>query len=299
MKTLISKLGALGDVVRTTVLLSELEGEVHWLTSKAAKDILNSKKIKQVYIFENEYDKELLKQNEFDLILSLDEERAPLEFLKEIKTRKLIGHFLDGNDKVDYTSECDYWLDMSFISRRFSKDEADKIKSQNKKSVPQIWIEMLGRMWSGQEYNLGINPLSEEQVRGTIGLIDVTESKWPNKYWAGYPELKEKLQTDGYEVISLGMKLTIKEHIDDINGCELIVCGDTLGMHLALGLKKKLVTIFNCTPPNEIYDYGRMKKIISPLIDKYIFNRQNVPEAQSAVPIDEVYRGLKNLETIL
>ncbi|MEK6894932.1 MAG: glycosyltransferase family 9 protein [Nanoarchaeota archaeon] len=293
MKTLISKLGALGDVVRTTVLLSELNGEIHWLTSKAAKDILNSKKIKKVYIFENEDDKELLKQHEFDLILSLDEERAPLEYLKGIKTKKLIGHFLDGSDKVDYTSECDYWLDMSFISRRYSKEEADKIKMQNQKSVPQIWTEMLGHKWSSQEYDLGIKPLSEEQVRGTIGLIDVTESKWPNKYWAGYPELKKRLQSDGYEVISLGMKPTIKEHIDDINGCELIVCGDTLGMHLALGLKKNLVTIFNCTPPNEIYDYGRMKKIVSPLIGKYMFSRQNIPEAQSAVSVDEVYDAIK------
>ncbi len=37
MKILIIKLGALGDVVRTTVLLNELDGEIHWLTSQLAR----------------------------------------------------------------------------------------------------------------------------------------------------------------------------------------------------------------------------------------------------------------------
>ena len=51
-------------------------------------------------------------------------------------------------------------------------------------------------------------------------------------------------------------------------------------------LKKRGVILFNCTPPNEIYDYGRMKKIVSPLINKYIFDRQDIREAQSAISVE-------------
>jgi len=47
MKTLICKKGALGDVVRTTILLRELEGEIYWLSQKSAEPLLRSKKIKK------------------------------------------------------------------------------------------------------------------------------------------------------------------------------------------------------------------------------------------------------------
>ncbi len=295
MKTLISKLGALGDVVRATVLLSELEGEIYWLTRESARDLLNSKKINQLYIFEDSDDREQIKKQKFNLILSLDEEKDILEFLREVKTEKLIGLFLDDEEKINYTSEANYWLDMSMVSKKYSRKRTNEIKSKGKKSIPQIWIEMIGRKWTGQEYDLGIKPLPQKDVQGKIGLIDVIEGKWPNKYWSRYPELKKRLQEKGYDVVSLGFRHTLKEHIDDLNQCELIVCGDTLGMHLALALRKKVISLFNCTPPNEIYDYGRMKKIVSPLIEKYIFNRDNVAEAQFAIFVDEVCDEVQKL----
>lgn len=40
MKVLIIKLGALGDLVRTTALLRMLEGDVTWVTSSPAAPLL-------------------------------------------------------------------------------------------------------------------------------------------------------------------------------------------------------------------------------------------------------------------
>jgi len=302
MKALISKLGASGDVVRTTVLLGELSkkyNEIYWLTSEYNKDLLKSKKITKVFLFENEKDKNELKNIEFDLLLSLDEDIEPLTFLKEIKYKKLIGHFLNPELPcgIDYTPECDYWLDMSFISKKYERIEADEFKLQNKKSVPQIWMEMIfgENSWKEQEYDLGIKPKPIEEVKGRIGIIDISESKWPNKLWSGHKELKSKLNKEGYEVISLGMKDSLKEHIDDINNVETVICGDTSGMHIALALKKKVVAIFNCTPPNEIYDYGRMKKVVSPLLEQYYLKRTDDKEAQNAISVEEVYDELKEI----
>ena len=57
---------------------------------------------------------------------------------------------------------------------------------------------MIGKEWKGQKQDIGIESLAIEDVNGNIGLIDVTESKWINKYWINYPELKKMLQGEGY-----------------------------------------------------------------------------------------------------
>src|SRR3989344_933923 len=139
MKDLIVKLGALGDVVRTTVLLSELTSEIHWLSRKNAHDLLGSEKISKKYFLEENEDIERLKNYEFDLIISLEEEREILDILKKIKKKKLIGAYLNDKNEIDYTPESSYWFDMSLISK-LGKEKADELKYINKKSVPEIFI---------------------------------------------------------------------------------------------------------------------------------------------------------------
>ena len=39
-------------------------------------------------------------------------------------------------------------------------------------------------------------------------------------------------------------------------------------MHFALGTGTPCVTLFTCTSPWEIYDYGIQKKIVSPLLER-------------------------------
>ncbi len=292
MKTLIVKLGALGDVVRTTALLRELEGEIYWLTQQNAKDLLQSSKIKKIYSFEDKEEMGRLKEEEFDLIISLDEERDVLELVRELRTKKLIGVFLNNENEFDYTSTSSQWFDMSFASSKFGKERADELKLLNKKSVPQMLIEMIGGRWNGQEYDLG---LEEKKVNEKIvGLVNVANGKWPNKGWKGYEKLAELLKAEGYGVVFLDMKSSLKEHIEEINSCSVVVCGDTLGMHIALALKKKVICLFNCTPPQEIYDYGRMIKIVSPLINKYMYKRSFDKEAIEAISVEEVYDSMKN-----
>jgi hypothetical protein len=45
-----------------------------------------------------------------------------------------------------------------------------------------------------------------------------------------------------------------------------------LALHIALALKKKVVALFTCTSWHEIHGYGRMEKIVSPLLEKYFYN---------------------------
>ena len=43
---------------------------------------------------------------------------------------------------------------------------------------------------------------------------------------------------------------------------DVVVCSDTLGMHLAIALKKKIVVLFGPTCPQEIDLYGRGVKAL-------------------------------------
>ena len=44
-------------------------------------------------------------------------------------------------------------------------------------------------------------------------------------------------------------------------------------MHFALGTGTPCVSIFTCTSPWEIYDYGIQKKIVSPLLEEFFYKR--------------------------
>lgn len=48
-----------------------------------------------------------------------------------------------------------------------------------------------------------------------------------------------------------------------IHQCHLIVTGDTLALHLAIALKKLVVTFFGSTCHQEIDLYGRGQKLIA------------------------------------
>jgi heptosyltransferase II len=48
------------------------------------------------------------------------------------------------------------------------------------------------------------------------------------------------------------------------------------------------VSLFNCTSPWEIYDYGILTKVISPLLPAFFYKRDFDARATSAIPLDEV-----------
>lgn len=184
-----------------------------------------------------------------------------------------------------------YWFDMSKISK-LGIERADELKRMNKKNVPQILIEMIGKEFIGQKYDLGIKP--KKGYHNRVGLIKMCNSVWQNKQWRWYWELFDKLKKEGYSPVFLEFCPTLKEHIEDINNCETVVCGDTLGMHIAMALEKNVVAMFNCTPSWEILGYGNTKKIVSPFCEKYLYNRDWILELIESIPMKEVYDAIED-----
>jgi len=78
------------------------------------------------------------------------------------------------------------------------------------------------------------------------------------------------------------------EHLADVPNHRCLVGGDSLPMHLALGTRTPCVTLFTCTSPWEIYDYGIQKKIVSPLLEEFFYKRGYDRRATTAIAVDEV-----------
>jgi hypothetical protein len=63
-------------------------------------------------------------------------------------------------------------------------------------------------------------------------------------------------------------------------------------MHLALGTGTRCVTLFTCTSPWEIYDYGVQTKIVSPLLEEFFYKRGYDERATTAISVEEVINAV-------
>ena len=54
---------------------------------------------------------------------------------------------------------------------------------------------------------------------------------------------------------------SIRHYMDWIAACRMIITCDSLGLHLALAMKKKVVALFGPTVPEQIYMYGQGVKL--------------------------------------
>jgi heptosyltransferase-2 len=291
MNVLIIKLGALGDVVRTTPLLRVLEANITWVTAARAVPLLEANPfIDRVHCIEDDVD--LLMGEKYDLVINLEDEPAAAKLASHFEKASIVGAYM-GEHGIRYTESASAWFDMSLISR-FGKEKADELKMSNRKTYQEFIFAMIGRPFRGEEYVLNM-PLTKSPEASLVGLEARAGDVWPMKRWNKYEELAERLKGAGFKIKIFQQRERLLDYADDINECEYIVCGDTLAMHLGLALRKKVAAIFTCTTPHEIYDYGRMIPVVSPLYTKYFYRRDFVPEAADAIPTDSVFNVVRQM----
>lgn len=97
---------------------------------------------------------------------------------------------------------------------------------------------------------------------------------------AGAPDRAEVVvgSRDGFEVRVLRERPRLLDYLRDINSCGLVVCGDTLALHVSLALAKKTVGLFLCTSPAEIYGYGLLRKVVHPYLSSHFYETRPVPD---------------------
>jgi ADP-heptose:LPS heptosyltransferase len=108
------------------------------------------------------------------------------------------------------------------------------------------------------------------------------------KRWAYYEELKRRLESRGLKVNVLPKRSSLLEHLSDVRNHRCLVGGDSLPMHFALGTRTRCVSLFTCTSPWEIYDYGIQKKIVSPRLVEFFYKRGYEERATTAISVGEV-----------
>ncbi len=289
MNTLILKLNATGDVVRTTTLLRRIEGRVTWVTAALNTALLEGSRPDLRCVAWD--DRDAVRDCEYDLLVNLEDEVAVAEFAKTVPHRRLFGAFLTPAGGMDYTDDSRAWFDLSLISRH-GRERADALKFQNRASYQDHIFAGLGWQFAGEPYVLPA-PVPTD-LAGDVAMAPLAGPVWPMKNWAHYEELQAELEARGLTVNVLPRRASLLEHYGDVSQHRCLVGGDSLPMHFALAAGVPCVTIFNCTSPWEIYDYGLQTKLVSPLLGEHFYSRKFDPRATTAISLQQVLDAVLN-----
>jgi heptosyltransferase II len=283
MNVLIVKLGATGDVVRSTPLLRRLDGQIAWLTA-AKNTVLLENLTDNLRCFSWE-ERQQVPHIRYDLIINLEDTLDVGLYLKTFQTTQFFGAYVNSQNNLRYTDDSQRWFDLSLISA-YGREEADKLKLKNRHTYQELVFDGLGFRFDGEPYVL---PAAiETGLSGDVAIAADSGPIWPMKKWAYYDELKHQLEGRGLTVNVLPERSSLLEHLCDVKNHQCLVGGDSLPMHLALGTATRCVTLFNCTSPWEIHNYGVQKKIISPLLEEFFYKRGYDPRATTAISVGEV-----------
>ena len=299
-RILIIKLAAMGDVLRTTPLLRGLRTanqvcHITWLTEPNVVPIL--KGIPEIdrllpYTAENVLQMEM---ETFDELYCFDKETRATALAMKIQAGRKIGF---GISPMGHTtclnkgSEYTYALGIS---------DALKFRT-NTRTYPELIFECAALPYAGpQEYILpDLSPEIKEGGRRLqelgarpgelkIGLNTGAGDVFATKKWTeeGYIKLADHLArklgakilllggpgevernrriaaATQQPVINTGNENPIREFAGIIGNCDLMITGDTLAMHIAVGLKVPVLVILGPTCHQELELYGRGTKIVS------------------------------------
>jgi heptosyltransferase II len=283
MNILIIKLNATGDVVRTTPLLRRLQGRFTWITAQNNLALLDnlSPNLRSL----SWDDRDVARDEKYDLAINLEDELNCSAFLKEVRYEQLFGAYLSAKGELTYTEDSRSWFDLSLISV-WGKRKADQLKLVNRRTYQEMIFAGLGLTFEGDAYVLPEGRATD--LAGDVALAPVAGAVWPMKNWAYYAELKQELENRGLKVNVLPRRTSLVEHLSDVQNHRCLVGGDSLPMHFALGSGVPCVSLFNCTSPWEIYDYGIQTKIVSPLLSEFFYRRDFDPRATTAIHLNEV-----------
>lgn len=332
-KILIIKLGAKGDVVRTLPILIAIkekfpDSEITWITKSSSKGILElSPYINKILIlpvdisFFNEV---------FDILFNFDTEDEASDLAKGIKANQKYGFFSEGGYPSAFNPSSEYYLNTLFD---------DELKRTNIKTYQQMMFEAAELPYKKQHHTLFIdeegldyakNFVKDNQIntKNLIGIHIGSSPRWPSKSWhrEKIKEFIRRIKNEGYDIIlfggpdesekheilvnelnSEGIKVfrnnplnKDKEFFSLINLCDKIICGDSFALHVALALKKKTIALFFCTSPNEIEDYGLLKKIVSSKLYDFFPEKQDQydEELTRSISTEEVINSIKSFERI-
>lgn len=325
MKILVVKLGAIGDVLRTSSLLPGLQEKyapvkIDWLTSRSGQQILlHNQAIRKVFIWE---EREPL--GSYDLVIGLEDDSEACRLASEVRSSQKVGAYYE-QGQTTYTPST--WFDMSAISR-FGLDQANKLKKQNTKTYQRHMADMLGIKVSPCLFQLTPDEIEygEKVLKdlglGTrekvIGINTGAGKRWQQKSWGieqtielvkrlknelgvaslilGGEDERERNQTISRETSMPEAGVHSLRHFASIiNRCQAVLSSDSLAMHFAIALQKRVVVFFGPTSAAEIELYGLGSKVV-PDLDCLVCYKKSCDfqhNCMESLSVEKIFSALK------
>jgi heptosyltransferase-2 len=226
---------SLGDVLRTTPLLHLFRDDhVTWLTDERAIELLPGEPhIQELLTYGPETYRQLVGR-EFDQVINLECDDRLVDILGGIRYKKWFGFPI--------------WTAKILGHHAQEEDMKEGLLSgiQKGKTWSEILFEMVGAEYSGEPMILG--GVGTTEITHDIGFNMKVGAKWPTKAWPeeNWQELAGALE--GKYTFDYQKHLNnLSGYVKWVNQCRLLVTNDSLGMHVAEALGKKVVAMFGPT----------------------------------------------------
>jgi len=282
-KILIIKLAAIGDVIRTTPLITKYRSlhpncHITWITQ--TPDVLPKQSIDAIYNPDLAATYTILNEK-YDIAINLDKDEEACMLLADVQADEKYG-FTWKESHIDVATPN---AKHKLITGIF-----DNISKTNTKNYLEEIFEICHLEFDGEEYLLSYSEdlakkwqeKIQEQSNGKIiiGLNTGCGKRWqtrlwPKEYWV---ELINTLTEQGYFCMLLGGAdeeegnqyysketgtyypgcFSLEEFISLTSTCNIILTPVTMMMHIAIGLKKQMVLFNNIFNKHEfeLYDRG-------------------------------------------
>jgi len=294
IKILIINLDAMGDVLMTTAQLPAIkikfpESTIYWITLKNAVGLLeNNYYIDRVLPYDAE-SMSIIQSLSFDYVMNVDKSLRSGALAMQVNSKNKLGFGIDENGKIiplNKGAEYNYRLGLDdnlkfkinlktgqeYLAETF---ELDYIRNDYTFNFSQEELEF------SAEYRLQVGILPDDEIIGFntgcsllfpnkkmtieqhVSLIDKLLSYKRFKIMLlGGPEDKVRNDIIAEEfknkIINSPTSLGIRKGACFENIPQLIITGDSFGMHLAIALKKYVIAWFglSCWTEIDLYDNG-------------------------------------------
>lgn len=294
-KILIINFDAMGDVLMTTAQLPALkrkypESTIHWITlSISAPLIKNNPLVDQVFAY-NVESLSIISQIEYDLVLNVDKSQRSCALLNSISAKRKLGFGLNKDGKIIPMNEgahYNYNLGMDDnlkfkVNKRTRQDYLAETFEVDYKRDDYIFNFTDEELKFIEQYKKE-NGIGEKNF--VVGFNTGCSLLYPNKKMTidQHIYLIEKLLSlkKGFKIVLLGgpedternqeiysrfqnkiintpTNLGVRRGACFENLADVVVTGDSFGMHLAIALKKYVIAWFgvSCWTEIDLYDRG-------------------------------------------
>ncbi len=326
----IIKLGAAGDVLRTTAILGSVQelyprSHITWICGRRSFSLIRHNPHIDRPLPLTEESLILLDHERFDVCVNFDlaPEATALAGRIQADVMKGFGRHKDGT-VFAFNPESEEWLEMSLW---------DDKKKANQLTYQEHMRRILGAPSTNHPIMVPVLPHMKEKAEAfaqknmlngdtpVIGLNVGAGERWQHKKWTveGFVELSNRIYHElnakilllygpadyhrGQEVkaalkvpfVDAGLRASMLEFFAIVNLCDVVVTGDTFGLHAALGLGKRVVCFVGPTSAQELELYGQ-GTILQGQIDClgcYLTRCDKDPHCMKLLKADTVFSEVK------